>query len=197
MESLLLAAALTALSELGDKTQFASLALTAQFKRPMAVLTGGFFGFLIVDGFSAYLGEVIYYLLDQKLIRLASAALFFALALFTAIQNVESETSVKERGVLTPILTSMFTIMLLELGDKTQITTILLSARFGDALSVLVGVLAALMFILGLTVSVGNRVVKRLPLRIVKSLTTLAYALGGGIMLFEGITGLELALRGF
>jgi len=197
LESLLLAAALTALSELGDKTQFASLALTAQFKRPLVVLTGGFFGFLIVDGFSAYLGEVIYYLLDQKFIRFASAALFFALALFTAIQKVESEPSIKERSVLTPLLTSMFTIMLLELGDKTQITTILLSARFGDAFSVLLGVLAALMLILGLTVSVGSSVVEHLPLHIVKWLTTLAYALGGGIMLFEGITGLELALRSF
>jgi len=197
LEPLLLAAALTALAELGDKTQFASLALTAQFKRPTAVLIGGFFGFLIIDGFSAYLGEVIYYLLDQKFIRLASAALFFALAIFTAIQKVESEPSVKERGVLTPILTSMFTIMLVELGDKTQITTILLSARFGDALSVLIGVLVAFILILGLTVSVGSRVIKRLPLRIVKWLTTLAYALGGWIMLFEGITGLELALGGF
>jgi putative Ca2+/H+ antiporter (TMEM165/GDT1 family) len=194
LEPLLLAVVLTALSELGDKTQFASLALIAHFKRPAAVLTGCFFGLLIVDGFSAYLGEAIYYLLDQRFIRFASAALFFALALFTALQKVEGKPSVKERGVFTPVLTSMFTMMLLELGDKTQLTTILLSARFGDALSVLIGVLAALMLILGLTVSVGNKIVKHLPLRTVRWLATLAYAVGGAILLFEGVTGLELTL---
>jgi putative Ca2+/H+ antiporter (TMEM165/GDT1 family) len=196
-ESLLLALALTALSELGDKTQFASLALTAHFKRPAVVLIGCFLGFLIVDGFSAYLGEMLYYLLDRRFIRFVSAALFFALALFTAIQKAESKPAVRERGVLTPILTCMFTIMLLELGDKTQLTTILLSAKFGDALSVIIGVLTALMLILGLTVGIGKKVVEHLPMRTVKWLTTLAYALGGGILLFEGITGLELALRSF
>jgi len=194
LESLLVALALTALSELGDKTQFASLALTTHFKRPTVVLIGCFLGLLIVDGFSAYLGEVLYYLLDRRFIRFVSAALFLGLALFTAIQKAESKPAVKEKSLLTPILTSMFTIMLLELGDKTQLTTILLSARFGDALSVIIGVLAALMLILGLTVSVGKKIVERLPICTLKWLTTLAYALGGVILLFEGITGLELAL---
>ena len=197
LEALFLALALTALSELGDKTQFASLALTTHFKRPTAVLTGCFLGFLIVDGFSAYLGGMLYYLLDHRLIRFVAAALFFALAFFTAIQKAESKAVVRERSVLTPILTSMFTIMLLELGDKTQLTAILLSARFGDALSVLIGVLVALMLIVGLTVSVGKKIIELLPIRTVKWLTTSAYALGGGILLFEGITGLELALRSF
>ena len=194
MESLLVALALTALSELGDKTQFASLALTTHFKQPSLVLIGCFLGLLIVDGFSAYLGELFYHMVDQRFIRFVSAALFFTLALFTAIQKTESKPTIREKSLLTPILTSMITIMILELGDKTQLTTILLSARFGDALSVIIGVIAAIMLILGLTVSVGKKIVERLPIRRVKCLTTLAYALGGGILLFEAISGLELAL---
>ena len=194
MESLLVALALTALSELGDKTQFASLALTAHFKRPAVVLMGCFLGLLIVDGFSAYVGELLHYLVDRRFVRFVSAALFFALALFAALQKAESKLDVREKSLLTPILTSMFTIMLLELGDKTQLTTILLSARFGDALSVLIGVLAALMLILGLTVSIGKKIIERLPIRTVKWLTTLAYVIGGGVLLFEAISGLELAL---
>jgi len=194
LESLLVALALTALSELGDKTQFASLALTAHFKRPAVVLMGCFLGLLIVDGFSAYVGELLHYLVDRRFVRFVSAALFFALALFAALQKAESKLDVREKSLLTPILTSMFTIMLLELGDKTQLTTILLSARFGDALSVLIGVLAALMLILGLTVSIGKKIIERLPIRTVKWLTTLAYVIGGGVLLFEAISGLELAL---
>jgi len=164
------------------------LALTALFKRVAAVLAGCFFGFLVADALSAYLGVVLYYLIDQKFIGFASAALFFALALFTATQKAEGKPTVKESGVFAPVLTSMFTIMLLEIGDKTQLTTVLLSARFGDALSVIIGVLAAFMLISSITVYVGSRVVERLSLRIVKWLTTLAYALGGGILLFEGVT---------
>jgi len=102
LDALFLALALTAISELGDKTQFASLALTTHFKRPAVVLTGCFLGFLIVDGFSAYLGEMLYYLLDHRLIRFVAAAVFFALAFFTAIQKAESKAVVREIGVLTP-----------------------------------------------------------------------------------------------
>lgn len=180
LEAFFVALALTTLSELGDKTQFASLALTTHFKRPIAVLTGCFLGFLIVDGFSAYVGEMLYYLLDQRFIRFVSAALFFTLAIFTATKEAESKPSIRERSVLAPILTSMFTIMLVVFGDKIQLTAILLSARFGDTLSVVIGVLLALMLIVGLTVSVGKKIVERLPIRKVKWLTALAYALGGG-----------------
>jgi len=74
----------------------------------------------------------------------------------------------------------MITIILLELGDKTQLTTILLSARFGEALSVIIGVLVALMLILGITVSVGKKIVEFLPVRTVKQLTALATLLEEG-----------------
>ena len=194
MEAFIFALALTAISELGDKTQFASLALVAHYKRPMMVLAGCFLGFLVVDGLSAYLGEILYYLLDHRFIRFISAALFFTLAFFVATKKAESKLGVKERGALTPILTSMLTIMLLELGDKTQLTTTLLSARFGDAYSVMVGVLLALTLIVGLTVSVGKKIMENLPINLVKLLAALAYTLGGAILLFEGATGLELAL---
>ncbi|MFN3622078.1 MAG: TMEM165/GDT1 family protein, partial [Nitrososphaerales archaeon] len=159
-EVFLLSIALIAVSELGDKTQFASLALVAHFKQPMKVLAGCFLGFLIIDGFSAYLGEVLYYLLDRRILRFVSSAIFFTLAFVVATQKAEAKPNVKERGTLTPVLTSMLTIMLLELGDKTQLTTALLSARFGNALSVIVGVLLTLTLIVGLTITIGKKIIE-------------------------------------
>ncbi|MEM3387087.1 MAG: TMEM165/GDT1 family protein [Nitrososphaerales archaeon] len=193
-EAFILALALTAISELGDKTQFASLALVAHFKQPIMVLAGCFLGFLVVDGFSAYLGEVLYYILDRRILRFISSAIFFVLAFVIASQKAEAKVNVKERGIFTPVLTSMLTIMLLELGDKTQLTTALLSARFGDGLSVIVGVLLALMLIVGLTITIGKKIIEHLPLPMVRRLTVAAYVFGGLILLFEGISGLELAL---
>lgn len=193
-EAFLLALTLTAISELGDKTQFASLALVAHFKRPMTVLAGCLLGILIIDGFTAYLGEALYYLLDHRVLRFASATVFITLAFIVAFQKAESKPDVKKRGFSTPILTSMLTIMLLEFGDKTQLTTALLSARFGEALPVIAGVLLAILLILGLTISIGKKLIERLPICIIKRLTVLAYVLGGVVLLIEGITGLEFAL---
>ncbi len=193
-EAFIIALALTVVSELGDKTQFATLALVVQFKRPALVLAGCFLGFLIIDGFSAYVGAILYYLLDHRILRSVSAAIFFALASVVATQKAKAKSDVKERGIFTPFITSMLTIMVLELGDKTQITTALLTARFGEALPVIVGVLLALMFVIGLTITVGKKIIERLPIRMVRQLTVLAYVAGGVVLSVEVITGLEFAL---
>ncbi len=193
-EIFILAFTLIFVSEIGDKTQLAALALVAQFRRPSQILLGCMLGFLIIDGLSAFLGELLYYTIDGRLLRFVSAALFLILASHIAAKKLDTEQAASKKGARAAVLTSILTIMLLEFGDKTQLSTILLSARFGSAYIVLAGVLAALLLIVGLTILLGRVFVQCFSLRVMKWLSVALYTLGGLILLFEGVTGLELAL---
>lgn len=74
------------LAEMGDKTQFATIALAAKYGSVAWVTAGTTLGMMVTDGVAVFLGDRISAKVQMKWVRWAAASLFFAFGIASAIQ---------------------------------------------------------------------------------------------------------------
>ena len=144
MEAFLVSFGLVALAELGDKTQFLALMLASRFHRPVPILAGIFVAVVANHLASAALGYFIGMKLEGPWLKWVIAASFFAVALWAVIPEKPEEESVPTRrfGVFGATVCAFF---VAELGDKTEVATAALAARFGVLLPVVAGTTLAML----------------------------------------------------
>ena len=131
MEALLTSIALVALAEIGDKTQLLAIVLATRFRRPWPIIAGIFCATLANHFLAALVGEKVASLLDGTWFRYLVAASFIAMAAWVLIPDKvdEDEGGAERFGVFGTTLIAFF---LAEMGDKTQIATVALAARYHD-----------------------------------------------------------------
>ncbi|MBV8779653.1 MAG: TMEM165/GDT1 family protein [Alphaproteobacteria bacterium] len=144
MEAFLVSFGLVAVAELGDKTQFLALMLASRFHRPLPILAGIFVAVLINHLASAALGYFVGVKLSGPWLKWIIAASFFAVAIWAIIpEKAEDERVPASRfGVFGATLCAFF---IAELGDKTEVATAALAARFGVLLPVVAGTVLAML----------------------------------------------------
>lgn len=160
---LLVSFSITLLAELGDKTQICTIVLSS---RPPAHPTflGAMAAFLIVDGFSALLGGGLLQTLPRGLIGIAAGVIFMAFGITSLVRKGGSISLCGAAGASGASFFRAFSLIaLMELGDKTQFSSILLAARFGSPLLVFAGVMLALATVTGLGVLLGYKVLRVVP----------------------------------
>lgn len=163
LEPLLASFLAIGLAEVGDKTQIAILTLSCRHKEKAQILIGVFLAFLVVDGLAVLFGEAIVSLVPQIYITAISGAIFLAFGLYFFFAKGDGDEDVGrvlERGVT---FMAFSTILFAEFGDKTQLATIVLAARFGNPLLVLLGVIGALMTLSLAAVYGGKELACRVP----------------------------------
>jgi putative Ca2+/H+ antiporter (TMEM165/GDT1 family) len=181
-------AAVVALAEIGDKTQLLAIVLVTRFKRPWLVIAGIFAATLVNHALAALVGSEAANLLDSVWFRAAVAIGFVATGLWTLVPDKlddDEDVPVTGRGVF---LTTLVTFFLVEMGDKTQIATIALGARFHDTLIVAAGTTAGMMLVNIPAVLFGREVTKRVPvakIRLAAALLLIALGLGQGAQLLH------------
>lgn len=133
------------IAEMGDKTQFMTLAMSARYSS-LVVMSGVFIGTLLVSLLSVVLGETVGRLLPYFWINLLAGIAFIAFGIFTltghgeeeAEETLEKEESddqavdspkQKKRFKLNPVLTVASTFFVAELGDKTMLATVAIAGR--------------------------------------------------------------------
>jgi putative Ca2+/H+ antiporter (TMEM165/GDT1 family) len=151
------------LAEMGDKTQLLAFSLAARFRKPWAVLAGILCATLVNHGFSAWLGLLAASWLTPKLLNGALALSFLGFGVWTLIPD-KDDGAVKEGGY-GAFLTSLALFFLVEIGDKTQLATLALGARFHDIVWVTAGTTAGMMVADGLAVFLGETAARRIPYR--------------------------------
>ena len=124
---------IVALAEIGDKTQLLAFILAAKFKKPIPIILGILIATLANHGFAGAIGEWLTSLVDAQTMGYILGVSFIAMALWTLIPDKfeEGDAKLAQFGVLTTTLIAFF---LAEMGDKTQIATVALAARFDNAL---------------------------------------------------------------
>ncbi|MBV9553790.1 MAG: TMEM165/GDT1 family protein [Alphaproteobacteria bacterium] len=144
MEAFLVSFGLVAVAELGDKTQFLALMLASRFHRPLPILAGIFVAVLINHLASAALGYFVGVKLSGPWLKWIIAASFFAVAIWAIIpEKAEDERVPASRfGVFGATVCAFF---IAELGDKTEVATAALAARFGVLLPVVAGTVLAML----------------------------------------------------
>ena len=173
-------------AELGDKTQLMVLSLALRFGgRP--VLAGAFLAFALLSGSAAVVGRGLGELLDQALITRISAWVFIAFGAYMLVRKKEEEGEEEVKPSAKAGMAAAFSLIAIsEMGDKTQIATLLLSVKYQSFAAVFLGSLAALTCATLLGVLVAGRLHKHIPARYITPIS-------GGLFILLGAGTLLLA----
>lgn len=187
MQALITSAAVVALAEIGDKTQLLAILLATRFKRPWPVV-GGIFAATIANHFlAALVGAEAAAFLQARWFRYLIAGSFIAMAAWTLIPDKLEQVDEKPAR-FGAFVTTLIAFFLVEMGDKTQLATVALAARFHSVLAVMMGTTIGMMLANVPAVFFGHELIKRVPMRAIRIVAALLF-LGIGLwLLFETIT---------
>ena len=164
MEAFLVSAAVVGLAEIGDKTQILSFMLAARFLRPFPIILGILIATIANHAAAGLAGTFFGGLFSGPWMRWILAASFLSVAIWALFPErpAEGDHGTRRTG---PFATALVTFFLAEIGDKTQIATIGLAARFEQFCPVVVGTTLGMMLANIPAVLVGDRLAGRLPLK--------------------------------
>jgi putative Ca2+/H+ antiporter (TMEM165/GDT1 family) len=178
MDAILASIATVALAEIGDKTQLLAIVLAARFRQPLPIIAGILFATLANHFGAAWLGFAAAYWLDGKWFRYLIALSFIAMAAWALIPD-RFEENEQQSGRFGAFLTTLVAFFLVEMGDKTQVATIALGARFHSVAAVALGTTIGMMIANVPAVLAGQALIERIPLRAVRIVAALLFlALG-------------------
>ena len=144
MEALIASTVAVALAEMGDKTQLLSLFLAARFRRPLPIIAGITIATLLNHALSAWLGQWLADRIDPALLSWVVGLSFIAIGLWLLIPDRDEETGNRwlRWG---PLAATTVLFFIAEIGDKTQIATVILAARYEDLAMVVIGTTAGML----------------------------------------------------
>jgi putative Ca2+/H+ antiporter (TMEM165/GDT1 family) len=180
METYLVSAALVALAEMGDRTQLLAIMLASRYRKPVPILLGILFATLANHGLAALAGFYLSSLLSATWFRYAVSLSFVAMALWALVPDKEGDDSKVGAHHWGVFLTTMVSFFLVEIGDKTQIATAALAARYHDVLIVAAGTTTGMMLANIPAVLLGHNVTRVLPINWLRVGAALLY-LGLGL----------------
>ena len=167
MEAFLLSTSIVALAEMGDKTQLLALVLAARFRKPWPVVLGIFVATVVNHAVAGALGAWVMTQIRPQTLRWILGASFLAMAAWMLIPDKldnTNDTSPPRFGVFGTTVVLFF---LAEMGDKTQIATVMLAARYEPYFAVVIGTTLGMMLANAPVVWLGERVTRLVPLRVV------------------------------
>lgn len=175
MQALLTSTAVVALAEIGDKTQLLAIVLATRFRRPWPIIAGILVATLANHFLAALAGEQAAAFLDGLWFRYLVAASFVLMAAWTLIPDKLDADQETRPGRFGPFVATTIAFFLVEMGDKTQLATIALGARFRDVLLVTTGTTLGMMIANVPAVFLGHEIIKRVPLGAVRVIAALLF----------------------
>lgn len=178
MDAFLVSTGIVALAEIGDKTQLLAFILAAKFRRPAPIILGILLATLVNHGFAGAIGAWLTSSVTPETLRWILGLSFIAMALWTLIPDKfdEKDAKLAKFGVLGTTLIAFF---LAEMGDKTQIATVALAARFSAYYVVVTGTTCGMMIANVPAVLLGSRIADRIPGRVVHAVAAAIFGVLG------------------
>lgn len=177
------------LAEMGDKTQLLSLMLAARYPRQaLPIIAGMLVATLANHAFAAYFGHLLATFLSPDAMRWILGVGFLAIGFWLLIPDRLDEaggTRVKNAAWPVFLLTSGL-FFLAEMGDKTQIATIALGARYEDVIAVTLGTTMGMMLANAPAVWIGKKFTNRIPIKWVHALAAVTFIAIGILTLLYG-----------
>jgi Ca2+/H+ antiporter, TMEM165/GDT1 family len=186
MDAFLISTGVVALAEIGDKTQLLALVLAARYRKPVPIVLGILFATLLNHALAGTLGAVLARLIDPNTMRWLLGVSFIAMAAWMLIPDRYEEQQARPPrfGVFA---TTLFAFFLLEMGDKTQVATVALAARYPQLVAVIAGTTLGMMIANVPAVLVGEAAAQRLPLRVIHGTCAAVFAVIGIAVLSGGL----------
>ena len=188
MEAFFVATGIVALSEIGDKTQLLALLLAARYRKPLPICLGILVATLANHAAAAALGDWLTQMINPTWLRWGLGVSFLAVAAWMLvpdkIDDVQAEGSTRW-GVFGLTVVAFF---MAEMGDKTQIATVMLAAKYHNLLLVTTGTTLGMMLANVPAVLVGERATRVLPMQWIHRIAAAVFAVLG-VLVLTGVTG--------
>jgi putative Ca2+/H+ antiporter (TMEM165/GDT1 family) len=169
---------------MGDKTQLLAIVLAAAFRKPLPIVLGILVATLANHAAAGLLGGWVAHALGPDLLRWVIGASFLAMAAWMLVPDRidDGEAQTPRRGVF---VTTVLAFFLAEMGDKTQIATVALAARYADVVPVVLGTTLGMMLANVPAVFLGDKLAKRLSMRWVHGVSAAVFAVLGVLTLLN------------
>ncbi len=186
MEAFLISTGIVALGEMGDKTQLLALLLAVRFRRPWPIIAGIAVATLVNHAAAAWLGGWLASLMGPDLLRWVIGGAFLAMAVWMLVPDqIELSATPDSRSRLGVFGITVVAFFLAEMGDKTQLATVALAARYPDLLAVVAGTTVGMLLANVPAVLLGDKLAGRLSMRLVHGVAAALFALLGLLTLLD------------
>lgn len=184
LESLYQSFLLVVFSEMGDKTQLLALVLAVKYKKPWTIIAGILTATVLNHALAAWVGSWASTLFTSEILKWILALLFFAFAVWILIPDKDED--LKEDSRFGPFWTTTIAFFLAEMGDKTQLATAALGARFNTELvAVTIGTTLGMLVADGLAVFLGKKLTQVFSMQWIRYVTAGLFFLFGILILWQ------------
>lgn len=179
MEAFLISTGVVALGEMGDKTQLLAIVLAAAFRRPAPIIAGIFVATVLNHALAGAVGAWVAQALGPQVLRWVIGLSFLAMAAWMLVPDEIDEDTATGQQRFGVFGTTVLAFFLAEMGDKTQVATVALAARYPDIVAVVLGTTLGMMLANVPAVFLGDRLAQKVSMRWVHGAAALIFgALG-------------------
>ena len=189
IEPLLISAGLVAIAEIGDKTQLLAILLAARFRKPWPIIGGILVATLANHALAATAGALAGQFLQGPWMRWILGVAFIAFAGWALIPDKLDDgpdAKANPKGALAVFWTTVVAFFLVEMGDKTQVATVALAARFQSIALVAAGTTLGMMLANAPAIFIGEAAAEKLPMKWIRLAAAAAFAAIGVWVLAAG-----------
>lgn len=181
MEAVIQSFLLVLASEMGDKTQLLALVLATRFKKPWTIMVGILVATLLNHGLASWAGGWVSTMISPLYLRWILAFIFFAFGLWILIPD--KDEGLNENHKYGAFLTTVVTFFLAEMGDKTQLATLALGAKFASPVMVTLGTTFGMLIADGLAVFFGEKLTEKIPMKWIRIFACVLFMVFGIIII--------------
>jgi putative Ca2+/H+ antiporter (TMEM165/GDT1 family) len=186
LEAFLISTGVVALGEMGDKTQLLAILLAARFRKPIPIVLGILVATLANHALAGAVGQWVANAIGPDWLRWIIGGSFLAMAVWMLIPDKIDEGESDAKGLRLGVFgTTLVAFFLAEMGDKTQIATVALAARYDAFVAVVAGTTLGMMLANVPAVFLGDQIAKKVSMRLVHGVSALIFAVLGVLTLLN------------
>jgi putative Ca2+/H+ antiporter (TMEM165/GDT1 family) len=184
MEAFLVSTGIVALAEMGDKTQLLALLLAARFRKPWPIVLGIFVATIANHAMAGAVGAWVTTVIGPQVLRWILGGSFLAMAVWMLIPDKLDDDDTSSTPKFGVFGTTVLAFFLAEMGDKTQIATVMLAARYNAYYWVVAGTTLGMMLANAPVVWLGDKITKLVPIKVVHGVSAVIFAVLGVVALW-------------
>jgi putative Ca2+/H+ antiporter (TMEM165/GDT1 family) len=182
MESIINSFLLVFISEMGDKTQLLALVLAAKYRKPIPIMFGILTATVLNHALASYAGSYVTQYVSPEILKWTLALTFIGFGLWILVPD--KDEGFQDKHSWGPFLTTTVAFFFAEMGDKTQLATVALGAKYAAPMMVTIGTTLGMLGADGLAVFFGHKFTGKIPMKLVHRLASALFILFGiGILL--------------
>jgi len=185
MEAFLVSTGVVALGEMGDKTQLLAIVLAAAFRKPWVIIAGIFVATIVNHAAAGALGGWVAAQLGPDILRWVIGVSFVAMAGWMLIPDKLDDDASNQKQRFGVFWTTVVAFFLAEMGDKTQIATVALAARYPEVVQVVIGTTLGMMLANAPAVFLGEKIAAKVSMKVVHGVAAVIFLVLGLLTLFN------------